>query len=761
MHSATKAPTKDATVNVFGGAIVFATATTITLEMSSIAGVFRQPLLTFSLTGIPTTAVVDSATLRIYIESIAGGSPVTLAIGAALATTAWTEVDAAAGPTQGAAIHEAYGAISGADIWIEVPIDPAVVQDWISGAVTNNGLFVTLSPAVTINNRELKFRAREYASTTYDPQLVIEYNSPPAAPASITEPDPGDVFDGSHTTSCTAATDPDGDAVTYEWQLSLDAGGSWPHTLPLVAASGAVDYTAYTATTAARVRVRAVDSLGATSAWTTMASNFTIQHNIAPLSPTLGTPANAASADLAATPTFTWTHRDTAGDGMTAWAMRRKTGGGAYEYWNASTAAWQGTVKKNTWVGDETAGTYTFPAAKWTNGTTYQWSIATYDELGLIGPFASDRTVVGSTAGALTITAPSGSVTDTSTPIVGWSLSDPEGDAQQTYEMRIFTAAQYGAGGFDPWVAVPVVGSGEVTSSTATTWQVTTPLTNGVTYRAYGKVKAGGLYTSVAYSEFTLALLEPPAPSLVAVATADGGIVFLTVTANHAQDERLTDNQKSIEVDTTGWAGSVTTIARSTAQAAEGSASLSLTKITSTGTAIAQTPGSTSGFVVTPGEELTAMAFVKNAATVRDARVRLSFFDAAGAAISTADGAWTTCTTSGWTQCVLTATAPALSAFGRLIVGVGNGLAIVGEVHYADKMSVRAGPITEWGTWADSSVIIERTTDDEDVDGDDAEWTELRGSPFPFSGNGVVNVEDHEAPFNKPLRYRATIVAEV
>jgi hypothetical protein len=74
---------------------------------------------------------------------------------------------------------------------------------------------------------------------------------------------------------------------------------------------------------------------------------------------------------------------------------------------------------------------------------------------------------------------------------VTWTLSG--GDAQTAYEVKIFSAAQYGAAGFDPATSAPTYFSGTVPNG-STTAPVFVGLVNGGTYRAYVRVASGTIF---------------------------------------------------------------------------------------------------------------------------------------------------------------------------------------------------------------------------------------------------------------------------
>lgn len=128
----------------------------------------------------------------------------------------------------------------------------------------------------------------------------------------------------------------------------------------------------------------------------------------------------------------------------------------------------------------------------------------------------------------LTVTGPGASVTTTARPTINWTFS---GDfPQSAYKVRIFTAAQFNAVGFNPQTSTATVDSDWV-DSTNTYYVPPTSLTNGTQYRAY--VMAGqslslsgyrhetvdGIALSTLgntqYSQFTLSLAAPPIPTAI------------------------------------------------------------------------------------------------------------------------------------------------------------------------------------------------------------------------------------------------------
>lgn len=104
----------------------------------------------------------------------------------------------------------------------------------------------------------------------------------------------------------------------------------------------------------------------------------------------------------------------------------------------------------------------------------------------------------------------------TSRPTVSWTYSDPELDAQERYRIKVYSAAQYGAGGFSPDTSPATWDSTEVFSA-ATSAVIGTDLVNGTTYRAYVRaadVGSGGRYSNWAYAQFAISVASPPTPAL-------------------------------------------------------------------------------------------------------------------------------------------------------------------------------------------------------------------------------------------------------
>lgn len=149
------------------------------------------------------------------------------------------------------------------------------------------------------------------------------------------------------------------------------------------------------------------------------------------------------------------------------------------------------------------------------------------------------------------VDSPSGTVTDSNLPAVQWTNTlDAAGGAQTRYEVKVFTDAQYGAGGFDPDTSDPFDTSA-IVSSAATSWTPTVVQPDD-TYRAYVRVAQtvnGSLHWSDwEYAEYTVDVALPAVPTVVA--TADNADASITVEVTGNSGTATTDDleiQRSID----------------------------------------------------------------------------------------------------------------------------------------------------------------------------------------------------------------------
>jgi len=141
--------------------------------------------------------------------------------------------------------------------------------------------------------------------------------------------------------------------------------------------------------------------------------------------------------------------------------------------------------------------------------------------------------VVTTTQPSVTVNTPTGTVSTTSAPDVAWSFTDTDGNDQAYYQVKVFTAAVYGAAGFNPATSTAAWDSDVVTSadSSVTVGQY---LSDATTYRAYVRtakeVSNQPFWSPWAYTEFLVDVVPPVTPSLTSVYSAVSNSVLLTIT---------------------------------------------------------------------------------------------------------------------------------------------------------------------------------------------------------------------------------------
>lgn len=185
-----------------------------------------------------------------------------------------------------------------------------------------------------------------------------------------------------------------------------------------------------------------------------------------------------------------------------------------------------------------------------------------------------------------------------------------------------------------------------------------------------------------------------PADFAIFAQDIDGVARAVAIDGLNPDFNMLTANQSSVETDTTGLVAITNcTIARDTAQFADGAASLRMRS--SAGGAMVAGTTPTNQYAIVGLQKITGIAQFRTAVSGRSCRVNLMWYDSGNAFISTTNGASVTDTTSGWTQAFCTATAPANAAFVRIAFEVlGTGAA--NEDHYVDKIGLKKSSSINW-----------------------------------------------------------------
>jgi len=144
--------------------------------------------------------------------------------------------------------------------------------------------------------------------------------------------------------------------------------------------------------------------------------------------------------------------------------------------------------------------------------------------------------------------------TSTSVPIAWTNTLDADGGEQTHYEWKVFTDAQYGAGGFDPDTSTPTATSGEVVS--ASTSATLAPVVSGDTYRAYVRVAqtVNGVnhWSAWAFDQFDLDVDTSDVDTVTAAANNAAGKIAVTVARVDASEAwELVEVERSIDAGVT------------------------------------------------------------------------------------------------------------------------------------------------------------------------------------------------------------------
>lgn len=311
---------------------------------------------------------------------------------------------------------------------------------------------------------------------------------------------------------------------------------------------------------------------------------------------------------------------------------------------------------------------------------------------------------------------PSGTISITNTPTIGWAYTDPESDPQERLRVKVFDAATIAGVGFNPETSTATVDSGEVFSGTPS-WNIPTPLAAGVTYTAYVKVSdagSGGRYSTwVAGSTFIIAaqaglLFDAPAVPTVVSATPDPTLNRVAL-ALAGIDNELTRNQSSMETGIAGWWPVVNVAAtypqrQTTAGGFLHGIAAGIIRSAAAGTltfrnvsALTVAALQAEAVRVVPGQVRTALGSFKSAAaTGRTVSLMVTYYDASAAVVgSTTTGSSVTILTSGWVQASVQATVPATAVYEVLVISI-VGAAAASEDFYFDQMDSGPGTSTVW-----------------------------------------------------------------
>ena len=330
-----------------------------------------------------------------------------------------------------------------------------------------------------------------YFFTTIPTESYVDvtYREPASAPT-VTYPNGGEVVDKTHIITWNPSTDPEGNRITYQVQLSLNRGQSWKTIgSNIVGTSFAYNFSNDAETSLALIRVRAFNTYSY-GQYDTSNGVFTIEHNVAPSTPSSLKP-NGTVFDRTKTNKFEWKHNDSPNDVQSRADIRWRIVG---------TTEWRNSVSN----GPDTE--YYFASLTIPNGQI-EWQVRTYDAKGLVSPWSQIAVFTSAEpASAPTIISPTTTV-NVPRPIVQWTSA-----SQASYQIIVEDSL-----GLNVW------DSGEIVS-TVKARTVGVDLANGGTYRIKVRVKDGsGLFSS--FNEVTvLVAYTPPAKPQLAAYKADAAI---------------------------------------------------------------------------------------------------------------------------------------------------------------------------------------------------------------------------------------------
>jgi hypothetical protein len=418
------------------------------------------------------------------------------------------------------------------------------------------------------------------------------------------------------------------------------------------------------------------------SQWAT--STFTII--VPPFAPSMVFPQNGGTADLSAGFSMDWNNTFYGPGSQTAFAIRRIVAGGGYQWWNGLN--WNSTTEV---LLSGTQSQYAFRPTEIANGQTFTFSVAILDDFNQKSPYSPGATVTGSAQAQVTIISPR-DVAITTQPLVQWTAYDPENDPQQTYQVRILAEATYTGQGatWNPGTATAVWDTGELTDPGGLTRSavVSTNLTNGSTYRAYVRVKTGGVYSGWTYSEFQVSLIGPATPEMTAVVDPDNASIVISI---QGRDSFFTP---AVAGNFSGWqANTNATVSNQVFFASAHSSRISTMTATATGGMRATT---SDAYPVYPGQVYTAAATISMATGTagggQQAFIELHFTDAADAEVGRVGG--NIILDDSAQRSSVTAAAPDNAVNARIRVQIVE--APVGAVHAWFDPVFRTGTGGEW-----------------------------------------------------------------
>jgi hypothetical protein len=355
----------------------------------------------------------------------------------------------------------------------------------------------------------------------------------------------------------------------------------------------------------------------------------------------------------------------------------------------------------------------------------------------------------------VTVVLPTGTITNTNTPTVTWtSVRDADGGSQDSFEVKIFSAAQYGAGGFSADTSTPTATSGIVAGG-AETWDDTVILPDAV-YRAYVRisqtVNGSSFWSAWAFGAFTVSVALPAVPTVVLTADSTNGRVKVDLGVSN-----LIPNP-SLETNTTGWASSATGLTAGSTLTQDATVHQSGTKsLKIVTTAVASTQGAAAALPeLEAGVPYTLSAYIKGNAGAEP--LSIAILTSAGATLPTSSGSailtpLSPAVTTTLQRYTLTFT-PSANATGANFITYDNTAAV--RTWFIDAVML-ASNTTVAPTYADGGpATTDRLELQRSIDAG-VTWVPVRntdGDDGLVLATGAI-IYDYEAPNGTATQYRA------
>jgi hypothetical protein len=255
--------------------------------------------------------------------------------------------------------------------------------------------------------------------------------------------------------------------------------------------------------------------------------------------------------------------------------------------------------------------------------------------------------------------------------LVDWDYTDPEGDAQERWRVKVFDDPL--PAGFNPETSTARVDSGNayIGASTQTSWLIPKALPPGGYWIAVKASDAGsnGRYSQWALTSVVLSGTPPASPKLLSVAADPvAGRVVIQV---EQTDNLLTQGEFGGDEQTGGylrWAAVSGFSAPAVVGGTGFGAGAGIQATASAATGSFRTPIGTRGRLVVGGRQYSISGVVKNSAAAGSAHLDAIWYNAAGTVVgSTSTGSTVTLATTFGTASSVIATAPATAAYVSLV----------------------------------------------------------------------------------------------